>query len=60
MSDARVRLERRELDGSWEPYTAWYGPEHRPRLERSVQMRAAEWDTANAYRIAEEAPDSPQ
>jgi hypothetical protein len=59
MSDARIRMERRNLDGTWEAYTAWYGPEHRTHLERSVQMQSEKWDTANSYRLVEET-DTPE
>jgi hypothetical protein len=55
MSDARICLERRRLDGTWEQHTAWYEPKHRDHLERNLRGQAT-WDPNNAYRIAEENP----
>jgi hypothetical protein len=57
VTGARLRVERRNLDGTWSPHSAWYGPQHRDHLERNVRGQET-WDPNNSYRLAEESPDT--
>lgn len=49
---ARVRLEWLTGDG-WQPYTAWYGPEQRGHLTRSMQA-SADAGSRQTFRLVSE------
>lgn len=61
-SDGELLIERRTLDaqirlewlvnGVWEPYTAWYGPQHRAHVERSLARKGTD-NPNNTFRLVE-------